>query len=104
MKGKKSRGGVRIISNKKRLVLITLLVILGVLLFKGKNILNAQKLEYAKKEALVEDLKSEIESEKNKRKAKKNLGNDEITDEEYESLAREELGLIKKDEIVIKPR
>ena len=104
MKRKNSRGRVRIISIRKRLILIALLVVLGILLFKGREILKAQKLEYASKETLVEDLKSEIESEINKEKAKENIDEDAITDEEYESLAREELGLIKKDEIVIKPR
>ena len=104
MNAKKSRGGTRLISSKKRLILILLLIILSILIVKEISILKSKKLEYESKSAFVSDLQEEIQSEENKEKQIKSLDGQNITDEEYESLAREELGLIKKDEIVIKPR
>ena len=104
MNAEKSRGGVRLISSKKRLILIVLLLVLGIVIYNEVKILRAKQYEYESKVAQVENLRDEIESEKSKEKPKNVSGQDTISDEEYESLAREELGLIKKDEIIIKPR
>ena len=104
MNAKKSRGGVRLISSRKRIVLIILLIVLSILIVKAVDILRTKNFEYESKNALVSDLQEEVESENNKLKQKESLDGQSITDEDYESLAREELGLIKKDEIVIKPR
>ena len=49
-------------------------------------------------------MNNEIKEEESKIKQIDKNTSHVITDEEYESLAREELGLIKKDEIIIKPR
>ncbi len=104
MNARKSRGGTRLISSKKRYILIILLFALGVIIVNGVRLLESKKFEYESKTTFIEELKSEIEVEKNKEKPKNTSSDDNITNEEYESLAREELGLIKKDEIVIKPR
>ncbi|MBQ7743881.1 MAG: hypothetical protein IJT67_03720 [Lachnospiraceae bacterium] len=104
MNAKRSRGGVRLISSKKRLILIALLLLLSIFVVREIRLLKSKKLEYESKNAFVSDLQAEVESEAENEKQKSDLESQNITDEEYESLAREELGLIKKDEIVIKPR
>lgn len=104
MKRKKSRGGASLISPRKRILLIILILVLGIFIVKGIKLLKSKKYEYESKITFVEELKDELESEKNKKNTEEVLDNKTITDEDYESLAREELGLIKKDEIIIKPR
>jgi cell division protein FtsB len=79
-------------------------VLLSILIVRGVSILKNKQLEYESKNAFISDLQEAAESEENKAKQNTELDSQSITDEEYESLAREELGLIKKDEIVIKPR
>ena len=89
---------------KRRIILIVLLLILAFLTFKTYKLLSKKKLEYDDKLARIEALNEEIEAENEREKMIESSKSQVITDEDYESLAREELGLIRKDEIVIKPR
>ena len=104
MKERRSRGGARVISPIKRALLVGFIVVLVVLAIKGKDMLNAKKLEYNVKLNTIEGLKEEINIEESKALKYDKVKNQITSDEDYESLAREELGLIRKDEIVIKPR
>lgn len=89
---------------KRRLILIVLLLILGFLTFKAYKLFLKKRLEYDDKINRIATLEEELESESEREKMLESSKNQVITDEDYESLAREELGLIRKDEIVIKPR
>lgn len=104
MNVRRSRGGARVMPLKRRIILIVLLLILAFLTFKTYKLLSKKKLEYDDKLARIEALNEEIEAENEREKMIESSKSQVITDEDYESLAREELGLIRKDEIVIKPR
>lgn len=104
MNERRSRGGAKVMPLKRRLILIVLLLVLGFLTFKAYKLFNKKRLEYDDKLARIEALEEELESESEREKMLESSKNQVITDEDYESLAREELGLIRKDEIVIKPR
>ena len=104
MNERRSRGGARVMPLKRRIILIVLLLILAFLTFKTYKLLSKKKLEYDDKLARIEALNEEIEAENEREKMIESSKSQVITDEDYESLAREELGLIRKDEIVIKPR
>lgn len=89
----------------RRIILIFSIFVLTIVIYNGYRLLVSKKYENARLGSEITGLESDIESEEKKidelNKTKKDR---EITDEDYEDFAREELGLIKKDEIVIKPR
>lgn len=89
---------------KRRLILIVLLLILGFMTIKAYRLFLKKRIEYDDKLARITALDEELESENEREKLLESSKSQIITDEDYESLAREELGLIRKDEIVIKPR
>lgn len=106
MKGKKlkSRVGASLMSPIKRLLILTVLFILIAVLFYSVKLLNSKKTENFLKDVKIENLKTDILNESQKANELNKAKDKVATDEDYEELAREELGLIKKDEIVIKPR
>lgn len=104
MNERRSRGGARVMPLKRRLILIVLLLILGFMTIKAYRLFLKKRIEYDDKLARITALDEELESENEREKLLESLKSQIITDEDYESLAREELGLIRKDEIVIKPR
>ncbi len=104
MKERRSRGGAKVFSPFRRVLLVAFILLIGILLIKGKKILDHKKLEYDAKLNTIDILKEEIDIEEDKALKFDKAKNQITSDEEYESLAREELGLIRKDEIVIKPR
>ena len=104
MNERRSRGGARVMPLKRRLILIVLLLIIGFLTFRAYKLFLNKKLEYGDKVDRIATLEEELESESEREKMLESSKSQIITDEDYESLAREELGLIRKDEIVIKPR
>lgn len=100
----KSRAGTSILSPIKRLLILVILFILIAVLINSMKLLKAKKNENFLKDIEIENLKNDISIE-SKKAEELNKAKDKVaTDEDYEELAREELGLIKKDEIVIKPR
>ena len=104
MNERRSRGGARVMPLKRRLILIVLLLILGFMTIKAYRLFLKKRIEYDDKLARITALDEELESENEREKLLESSKSQVITDEDYESLAREELGLIRKDEIVIKPR
>ena len=104
MNERRSRGGARVMPLKRRLILIVLLLTIGFLIFKAYKLFLKKKLEYGDRIDRIVALEEELESENEREKMLESSKSQVITDEDYESLAREELGLIRKDEIVIKPR
>lgn len=87
----------------RRFILIITFIALFLLTYLGFTIYKRKRDENLAKQVLIEDLKDEIIIEESK------IGNADINRisdsyEDYENFARNELGLIKKDEIVIKPR
>ena len=105
MNGKRrSRGGAKVFSPTKRIVIIGLLVfLLGTIAF-AKRMLKNEKEELASKDEKIAKLELEIEYESIKTEQLKKSDRQAMKDEDMESLARSELGLIKRNEIVIKPR
>ena len=63
MNAKNSRGGTRLISYRKRIALIVLLVLLSILIVRGVSILKNKQLEYESKNAFISDLQEAAESE-----------------------------------------
>ncbi len=104
MKERRSRGGARLISPMKRIILIIMIVVLCAFIVNGIKMHSSKIDEYNEKLVKIENLEKEIEAEDNKLEQINKSHNQITSDEEYESLAREELGLIRKDEIVIRPR
>ena len=104
MNERRSRGGARVMPLKRRLILIVLLIILVFLTFRAYKLFLKKRLEYGDKIDRITTLEEELESENEREKLLESSKSQIITDEDYESLAREELGLIRRDEIVIKPR
>ena len=104
MNERRSRGGASIMPLKRRLILIVLLLVLSFLTFKAYRLFTQKRLEYGDKLARITALDEELESENEREKILESSKSQVITDEDYESLAREELGIIRKDELVIKPR
>lgn len=86
----------------KRFILVTTLIVLFSLTYLGFIIYKRKRDENLAKQVLIEDLKDEIKIEESK--VSSGINKRENTYEDYENFARNELGLIKKDEIVIKPR
>lgn len=100
---RRSRGGAAVFSTTKRIIIVGALVILIIATLFAKNTLENKQYEYASKIDEIEKLEIAIKNEEDKSsKLKKNDGH-VLDNEEMESLARAELGLIKRDEIIIKP-
>ena len=104
MREKRSRGGAVVASPFRRFIMIVILLVLIFAVFIANKILNNKKLELAKKTIKINELQIEIEKEEEKAKNLDKTNNQVNSDDDVEALARQELGLIKKDEIVIKPR
>lgn len=103
MSERRSRGGAAIFSMTKRIVILGVLVILIFAVLFAKNVLKSKQSEYANKISEIENLEIAIQDEEDKSsKLKKNEGH-VLDNEDMESIARAELGLIKRDEIIIKP-
>ena len=103
MSERRSRGGAVIFSTTKRIVILGILVILMLAVLFSKNVLKSKQSEYANKISEIENLEIAIQDEADKSsKLKKNEGHI-LDNEDMESIARAELGLIKRDEIIIKP-
>lgn len=88
----------------KRLILLIVFMILVVFVYLGNVYLRKVKSESLKKTVEVNGLKSQIEIENNRNKDLKKTEISNVTKADLEELARKDLGLIKKDEIVIKPK
>lgn len=99
----RSRGGAAVFSPIKRLLIIAILIVMIFFLLKVKGIINDKNAEYARVVSEIETIEDEIVVEDNKAAEFKKSNKKDISDDEIESLAREELGLIKRDEIIIKP-
>ncbi len=104
MSERRSRGGAVVFSPIKRIILIVVLIVLLIGVFRLRSILIDKKGEYAAKTENIASLNDEIAEEDERAKNLKKSNEQVTDDEEIESLARQELGLIKRDEIVIKPR
>lgn len=88
-----------------RIILVICVVLLGFALYKGYFLFKERRDESIEKAQKVEALKDDIKSEKDRLKELEKTKKDkDVTDEDYEAIARDEFGLIKKDEIIIKPR
>lgn len=88
-----------------RIILVICVVLLGFALYKGYFLFKERRGESIEKAQKVEALKDDIKSEKDRiKELEKTKKDKDVTDEDYEAIARDEFGLIKKDEIIIKPR
>lgn len=101
---RRSRGGVKVFSPTKRMIIVGIIIFLLCTIVFAKNMLNNERAELVNKDNKIVQLELEIESENDKTEQLKKSDSQVMKDEDMESLARSELGLIKKDEIVIKPR
>ena len=99
----RSRGGAAILSPLKRAILLIFLATICVLIFISYKTLKRKQIENIAKSYKIEEIESEIAVEEERAKELGKKKDASATNDDYESLARE-LGLIKKDEIVIKPR
>ncbi len=104
MKERRSRGGAAVFSPIKRTVFVVILALLLVSILASIRILGKKQSELSIRNAQAEELRNEILLEEEKAKNLNKSSNKVTDDEEVEALARQELGLIKRDEIVIKPR
>lgn len=77
---------------------------LVVLVYLGGIYLRKVKSESLDKSIEINGLKSQIEIKNNQNEDLKKTEIDNITKADLEELARKDLGLIKKDEIVIRPK
>lgn len=99
----RSRGGAVVFSATKRIIVLIIILTITIAIFFAKELLNDKKSEYVRKINEVEKLEMAIKEEEDKAAKLKKNDSKAFGDEEMESLARSELGLIKRDEIVIKP-
>lgn len=83
-------------------MLLFILVIVVLLGFSYK-VFNEKSVELSKKIEKIEELEEQISAEEEKIKQLKKQEKHVTTDEDIEAIARQELGLIKRDEIVIRP-
>ena len=104
MSVRRSRGGAPVFSPVKRAFLVIILIVLSLSIYFGMKVLKNSQATNIRKTIEIQDLKDEIANEESKAFSINKSKNQKTTDEDYEALARKELGLIKKDEIVIKPR
>ena len=100
---RRSRGGAVVFSTTKRMIILIIIFTITIAIFFAKELLSDKKSEYARKINEAEKLEMAIKDEEDKASKLKKNDNKAFGDEEMESLARSELGLIKRDEIVIKP-
>ena len=99
---RKSRGGAVVFSTTKRIFIVAILIVLISAILFARGFLNDKKSEYARKVEEIEKLEFAIQDEDDKASNLKKNESKVLGNEEMESLARSELGLIKRDEIVIK--
>lgn len=93
-----------LISPFLRVLLVLVLIVLLFFSIKSFSTYKLKKEENSLQIEKIEELNKELEIVDEKLKEFiKNIG-EENEDLNYEIVAREELGLIKKDEIIIKPR
>lgn len=88
--------------SKRVLLVFFIVVLVGVIGLLCKT-LDAKSKEYQKNVNRIEELNDQISDENEKAKQLQKQNKDVITDSDIEAIARQELGLIKKDEIVIRP-
>lgn len=100
---RRSRGGVYVFSPIKRVLLIIVLFVLAFMAYISFGVFNEKNAEYNMKNQIAKGLEESISEEESKVAKLKKSDNQVTTNEEIESIARQELGLIKRDEIVIKP-
>lgn len=100
---RRSRGGAVINSPIKRFIMLLLILCLVVLLGFSYKLFNEKNIELSKKVEKIAELEEQINAEEEKIKQLKKQENRVTTDEDIEAIARQELGLIKRDEIVIRP-
>lgn len=100
---RRSRGGAAVNSPLRRLFMIVVLLVLLALIGFSYKVFNDKNDEYAKKLERIDDLEEQIATEEARQKQLKKQENHVTTDEDIEAIARRELGLIKRDEIVIRP-
>lgn len=100
---RKSRGGAVVFSTTKRIFIVAILIVLISAILFARGFLNDKKSEYARKVEEIEKLEFAIQDEDDKASNLKKNESKVLGNEEMESLARSELGLIKRDEIVIRP-
>ena len=100
---RRSRGGAVVNSPSKRYFTIFVLIALLAMLGFSYKIFKEKNDEYLKKISRIEELEEQISNEENRIKQLKEQENRVTTDEGIEAIARQELGLIKRDEIVIRP-
>ena len=100
---RRSRGGAVINSPIKRFIMLLLILCLVVLLGFSYKVFNEKNVELSKKVEKIAELEEQINAEEEKIKQLKKQENRVTTDEDIEAIARQELGLIKRDEIVIRP-
>lgn len=100
----RSRAYGPVLSRIRRLIMVVLIILAIILCVFLYRISKRMEMENIKLSQDIENLHSGIQNEDDKKEELSKAKNRSVSDEEYESLAREELGLIKKDEIVIKPR
>lgn len=100
---RRSRGGAVINSPIKRFIMLLLILCLVVLLSFSYKVFNEKNIELSKKVEKIAELEEQINAEEEKIKQLKKQENRVTTDDDIEAIARQELGLIKRDEIVIRP-
>lgn len=103
MKERRSRGGAVIFSATKRIIVLIIICTITIAIFFARELLSDKKSEFVNKTNKIEKLEMAIKEEEDKAAKLKKKDSKVFGDEEMESLARSELGLIKRDEIVIKP-
>lgn len=86
----------------KYIICTVIVLIICIFFLKGRNekIKNSLDLKTIEESRLLE----QYEEIKNKTNQLKGLTKENLTDDEYEKLARAKLGLIKENEIIIKPK
>jgi cell division protein FtsL len=102
-KVRRSRGGLVINSPFKRTLMVVVFLVLVVAVCVSYRVFSKKNEEFADRVKRIERLEDQISAEDEKSKQLKKQEDKVINDEDIESIARQELGLIKKDEIVIRP-
>ena len=87
---------------KRILMVLAFVVLVAMIGFSYKAFVN-KTAEYENKTNRIEELQKQIAAEDEKARQLKKQDNSVITNDDIEAIARQELGLIKKDEIVIRP-
>lgn len=102
-KVRKSRDRVVLRSPFRRTIMVLVIIVLAILLFASYRVFNEKNKEFARSEKRIEQLENEISDANKIAEEFKKKDNNSVSDEDIEKVARQELGLIKRDEIVIKP-